>query len=74
MLGIFGTKKTPGHQALRSATTADNDYGGSGDFKTIFEQPMLVRVGFDPTGLERAAQAAREIDASTHVRSVLCLP
>lgn len=51
MLGIFGTKKTPGHQALRSATTADNDYGGS---------------GFDPTGLERAAQAAREIDASTH--------
>ena len=33
-------------------------------------------VGFDPTGLERAAKAARELDKSSmcvHVTSILCI-
>jgi len=58
MLGLFGPKK-PGELAFKSATqqtppttenkTDEKAYSGS---------------GFDPTGLERAAKAAREIDAS----------
>jgi len=51
MLGIFGKKKSPADFALQSASIDNENYGGS---------------GFDPTGLERAAKAAREIDASTH--------
>ncbi|KAJ1459791.1 hypothetical protein M885DRAFT_613389 [Pelagophyceae sp. CCMP2097] len=52
MLGLFGFKKTPGELALKEVekdAAKDAKYKGS---------------GFDPTGLERAAKAAREIDAS----------
>ena len=30
MLGIFSTKKTPGDQAMRSATKEERGYSGSG--------------------------------------------
>lgn len=53
MLGLFGPRKpsTPGEAALSAAQKEESSYSGS---------------GFDPTGLERAAKAAREIDASKH--------
>lgn len=53
MLGIFGPKKAPGEAALASATTSSSSEKYSGS-------------GFDPTGLERAAKAARQIDESKH--------
>jgi len=59
MLGIFG-RKSPGELAFQSAQRREKEYEGS---------------GFDPTGLERAAKAAREIDSSKNVRniSISCL-
>ncbi|KAJ8614241.1 hypothetical protein CTAYLR_001180 [Chrysophaeum taylorii] len=52
-LGLFGpAKRAPGEALLKSAKEAEpGSYSGS---------------GFDPTGLERAAKAAREIDVSEH--------
>lgn len=59
MLGIFGPRsppsKSPGSAALdaslKEGDKKSSSYSGS---------------GFDPTGLERAAKAAKEIDASKH--------
>ena len=53
MLGLFGPKK-PGATALKSVEDeTPSAYSGS---------------GFDPTGLERAAKAAKEIDSSPHAK------
>jgi len=43
------------YSAKPSPATASKNHDGSG--------------GFDPTGLERAAKAAREIDTSTNVKT-----
>lgn len=61
MFGLYSGRPTNS-----GATIKSNDGSGDSHYLT---HALKTGAGFDPTGLERAAKAAREIDASTNVKS-----
>ena len=67
MLNIFGASTNKSLNTADLAHSSEKKYGGNGRLHRV----MLSRdgLGFDPTGLERAAKAAQEIEKSTHVRA-----
>ena len=70
MFGIFGDNK-PGASALaqeqKAAKSSQKSNGGGDD-----EKPYSGS-GFDPTGLERAAKAARMLDESKNAASAVAI-
>eukprot|EP00639_Heterosigma_akashiwo_P018875 CAMPEP_0206389768 /NCGR_PEP_ID=MMETSP0294-20121207/18147_1 /ASSEMBLY_ACC=CAM_ASM_000327 /TAXON_ID=39354 /ORGANISM="Heterosigma akashiwo, Strain CCMP2393" /LENGTH=240 /DNA_ID=CAMNT_0053841893 /DNA_START=53 /DNA_END=771 /DNA_ORIENTATION=+ len=65
MLGVFGKKSnSPGAEALQNISAGGDDKGGDKD-------KGYKGSGFDPTGLERAAKAAKLLDASPYARQAL---
>ncbi|KAM6977005.1 ATPase family AAA domain-containing protein 3-B-like, partial [Aplochiton taeniatus] len=71
MSWLFGWRKgsgSPPADDQTSATTTEEGAGSSGG-----DRPKDKWSNFDPTGLERAAKAARELDKSRHAKEALDL-
>ncbi|XP_062316066.1 ATPase family AAA domain-containing protein 3-like isoform X43 [Osmerus eperlanus] len=71
MSWLFGWRKgsgTPPADDQTASTPAEGGSGGSGG-----DKPKDKWSNFDPTGLERAAKAARELDKSRHAKEALDL-
>nr|XP_033777812.1 ATPase family AAA domain-containing protein 3 isoform X1 [Geotrypetes seraphini] len=70
MSWLFGVSKGPSVPGGPPPLPPPPDVGGSGD---IGDKPKDKWSNFDPTGLERAAKAARELDQSRHAKDALNL-
>ncbi|XP_030041508.1 ATPase family AAA domain-containing protein 3A [Microcaecilia unicolor] len=70
MSWLFGVNKGPPVPGGPPSLPPPPDVGGSGD---PGDKPKDKWSNFDPTGLERAAKAARELDQSRHAKDALNL-
>uniref|UniRef100_A0A8C7MPT5 ATPase family AAA domain containing 3A n=1 Tax=Oncorhynchus kisutch TaxID=8019 RepID=A0A8C7MPT5_ONCKI len=71
MSWLFGWGRGPSKPPTDEAETPEGE-GGSSD-KSFGEKPKDKWSNFDPTGLERAAKSARELDRSRHAKEALDL-
>ena len=60
---MFGGRRNNDRESLSKAMTPENPPKSSGGGGSV--------TGFDPEGLERAAKAARELDASRNANSAI---
>ncbi|CAM9251017.1 unnamed protein product, partial [Phaeothamnion confervicola] len=65
-----GSKPTPLEEAKKAVAEAEKQAGGGGGGKGN-EKAQYSGSGFDPTGLERAAKAARELERSPNSARIL---
>ncbi|KAJ8395142.1 hypothetical protein AAFF_G00035980, partial [Aldrovandia affinis] len=69
MSWLFGWRRGPPPDSFEASTPSpDGDSGGSGG-----DKPKDKWSNFDPTGLERAAKAAKELDKSRNAKEALQL-
>ena len=66
---MFGMGKPKREETLSSVLKADSGGGGSGSSSSRSSSSSVT--GFDPEGLERAAKAARELDASRNATQAI---
>uniref|UniRef100_A0A3B5A9R9 Microtubule-associated protein futsch-like n=1 Tax=Stegastes partitus TaxID=144197 RepID=A0A3B5A9R9_9TELE len=73
MSWLFGWRKGSGTPPAEEQAAAEGAPGAPGDNKPGDKTPGDKWSNFDPTGLERAARAARELDKSRHAKEALDL-